>query len=192
MKTMHHVLLAGTALATATVAQAHTGHGAEGLAAGLVHPLGADHLLAMLAVGLWSAAALEPGRRWQGPAVFLALLALGAVAGAAGLALPLVEVGIALSVSVFGAMLLAPKALPKALGLALVGSAAALHGLAHGAELPAGSSFAGYAAGFLLSSALLQALGLALGRWLLPLHVATGHLIGTALGVAGLVLWAVA
>jgi urease accessory protein len=192
MKTMHRVLLAGTALASATAAQAHTGHGAEGLAAGLAHPLGADHLLAMLAVGLWSAAALVPGRRWQGPAMFLVLLALGAVAGAAGLALPLVEVGIALSVSVFGAMLLAPKALPIALGLALVGFAAALHGLAHGAELPTGSSFAGYAAGFLLSSALLHALGLALGRWLLPLHVATSRLIGTALGLAGLVLWALA
>lgn len=192
MKTMYRLLLAGTALAAASAAQAHTGHGAHGLAAGLTHPLGADHLLAMLAVGIWSVAALEPGRRWQGPTVFLALLALGALAGAAGWAPPLMEMGIALSVSAFGAMLLAPKALPRGLGLAVVAFAAALHGLAHGAELPAAATFGGYAAGFLLSSALLHALGLALGCWLLPLHVATGRLIGTALGVAGLTLCALA
>ena len=190
MKTLQHLLLAGAALAVSTAAQAHTGHGADGLSSGLAHPLGADHLLAMLAVGLWSVVALEPGRRWQGPAMFLTWLVGGAVAGVAGLALPLVEVGIALSVSAFGAMLLAGRLLPRGLGLAVVGLAAALHGLAHGAELPVGASFGGYAAGFMISSALLHALGLLLGHRLLPLHTAIGRFIGAALGAAGLVLCA--
>jgi urease accessory protein len=192
MKTLHRTLAVAALALAATAASAHSGHGAHDLVEGLAHPLGADHLLAMLAVGLWSAAALPAGRRWQGPAAFMTLLAAGAVAGALGGALPLVESAIALSVAVFGALLVAPRALPARVGLVAIGVAAALHGLAHGAELPAGGSFGAYASGFLLTTAALHGAGLALGRWMLAGHAAAWSLAGSALGVAGLTLWVLA
>jgi len=147
------VALAGCA---AFAAQAHTGHGAAGLAQGLAHPLGADHLLAMVAVGVWSASALPEGKAWRGPATFLLALAASAALGAAGVQLPFLEHLIALSVVAFGAMLVASRRpLPMPLSLGLVALAGALHGLAHGAEAPA-SGFAPYALGFLATTALLH------------------------------------
>jgi hypothetical protein len=101
----------------AGVAQAHEGHGVHGafdLAAGLAHPFaGLDHLLAMLAVGLWSAAALPAVRRLAGPALFLCALLAGALAGAQTGAGGLVEVGVAFSVVLFGVALLARRQLPR-------------------------------------------------------------------------------
>ena len=88
-----------------TAAQAHTGHGTTGLFEGLVHPLGLDHLLAMLAVGLWSVSALPAHKAWWGPATFMASLILSAALGAAGLAVPYLEHLISLSVVLFGVML---------------------------------------------------------------------------------------
>ena len=185
--------LVAAVLATAAAsAAAHTGHGTHGLAEGLMHPLGVDHLLAMVAVGIWSAAAMPFGRRWQAPAVFLLLLTGGALAGVLGFALPLVESAIALSVAVLGAMLLAPRAVPPSYGLMAIGLAAALHGLAHGAELPSGASFSGFAAGFLLTTAILHGLGLSIGQRLLGWCTGVRHAVGGALGFAGLVLWALA
>ncbi len=175
-------------LAAATLAgpaSAHTGGAVSGLTAGLVHPfLGLDHLLAMLAVGLW--AATQPAARaWQGPAVFLALLALGGLAGLAGGSLAFVEPGILASVMVLGAMVFAARRLPAGLGLAALGGFALLHGLAHGAEAAGG--LAAYMAGFLLASAGLHlggfAAGRALGRWRYGLPAA-----GLGLGLAGLAL----
>mgnify|MGYP003354029072 CR=1 FL=1 len=71
-------------MAAAASASAHTGHGTHSLFEGLSHPLGADHLLAMLAVGVWSAGAFRGTARWMGPATFLAALVAGAAAGIAG------------------------------------------------------------------------------------------------------------
>lgn len=162
-----------TLAALAGAAQAHTGHDTSSLFAGLAHPFGLDHLLAMVAVGLWSVFALPAGRAWRGPATFLLALVLSAALGVAGVTLPGLERAISASVLVFGALLVlavrpAPS-LPAALGLGLVALAASLHGLAHGAETPAGGSFAGYAPGFLLSTAVLHAggalAGLSLRRW---------------------------
>jgi urease accessory protein len=130
------------ALAAGTAA-AHTGHGTESLFEGLAHPLGLDHLLAMVAVGVWSAAAFDGARRWLAPLTFLAAMTAAALLAMAGASLPFVEHGIALSVTLFGAMLAFPRRVPAVPGLALVAAAAALHGLAHGAELPAGASGAG-------------------------------------------------
>jgi urease accessory protein len=192
MTSLHRSLTGLALLAAATAASAHTGHGTHSLAEGLAHPFGLDHLLAMVAVGLWSATALPARLRASGPLVFLALMAAGAAAGAAGLALPLVEAAIALSVSVLGAMLLAPRALPAGLGLALVAAAAGLHGLAHGAEQPFGAAFGSYAAGFLFTTAALHGLGLFIGQRWLALHRAATVVVGSALGVAGVVLWALA
>ncbi|MDP2264778.1 MAG: HupE/UreJ family protein [Hydrogenophaga sp.] len=182
-------LLAGLAGA----AQAHPGHGTHSLMEGLVHPFGLDHLLAMVAVGVWSVSALPKDKAWQGPAAFLLALLLGAVLGAAGLSLPFLEQGVALSVALFGALLLlARQRVPAAAGLGLVAAAAALHGLAHGGEAPA-NGFAGYALGFLLTTAALHAggvlAGLGIRRWLAERSgLALGGL-GTALGASGLYLF---
>ncbi|MDZ4127982.1 MAG: HupE/UreJ family protein, partial [Hydrogenophaga sp.] len=113
-------LLAGLAGA----AQAHTGHGTHSLFEGLVHPFGLDHLLAMVAVGVWSVSALPPGKAWWGPATFLAALVVSAALGAAGVTVPYLEHAISLSVVLFGLMLVfANKAMPVALGLGLVAAA---------------------------------------------------------------------
>ncbi|MCA0241961.1 MAG: HupE/UreJ family protein [Proteobacteria bacterium] len=177
-------------------AAAHTGHETAGAVAGLAHPLALDHVLAMVAVGLWSAAALPPSQRLRGPAAFvLAMLAgasLGTTLGAQLRAPGIVEAGIAASVLVFGALVAAPRLLPRGVGLALVAAAGALHGLAHGAELPAGGGFAGYAGGFVATTVLLHAAGLGLGRQLLalPARLSRGAqaLLGGGLGAAGLAL----
>jgi len=164
---MNNKFLAATALLAATAAQAHPGHGVESFTTGLAHPFqGLDHLLAMAVVGLWSAAALPSSRRLAGPAVFLVLLLAGAVAGHAGIAVPGVEIAVALSVMVLGALMLLARRLSPGTGLAMIGAAALLHGMAHGAELTPGHAFAGYAAGFMLGSALLHGMGLAAGSWL--------------------------
>jgi urease accessory protein len=176
-------LLAGLAGA----AQAHTGHGTHSLMEGLVHPFGLDHLLAMVAVGVWSVSALPQGKAWQGPATFLLALVTSAALGAAGVSLPFLEQGVALSVVLFGAMLvLARQPMPAAVGLGLVAAAASLHGLAHGAETPA-TGFAGYAAGFLLTTAALHVGGVVAG---LGIRRALNERSGWALGGLGAVLGA--
>ena len=182
-------LLAGLAGA----AQAHTGHGAHSLMEGLVHPFGLDHLLAMVAVGVWSVSALPEGKTWQGPATFLLALMVSAAMGAAGLTVPYLEHAIALSVVLFGAMLLASRTpMRPALGLTMVAAAASLHGLAHGAETPA-TGFAGYAAGFLLTTAALHVggvgLGLSVKRWLAARSAMALGGMGAVLGAAGLYLF---
>ncbi len=157
--------LATLAALTLTVgaAQAHTGHGTSGVAQGLAHPLGADHLLAMVAVGLWSVSALPANKAWWGPAAFMLSLILSAALGAMGVSVPFLEQMISLSVVLFGAMLvLARLKMPPVLGLGLVAMAASLHGLAHGAEAPE-SGFAMYAAGFLATTAVLHFGGVAAG-----------------------------
>ena len=144
-------------------ASAHTGHGASGFAAGLEHPFGLDHLLAMLAVGVWSVSSLPANRAWWGPATFMTALVTSAAIGAAGVTVPYIENLVSLSVVLFGAMLmLSSLTLRPSIGLALVALAASLHGLAHGSEAPA-NGFAGYAAGFLITTATLHLSGVAAG-----------------------------
>ena len=178
----------------ATAAQAHTGHGTSGLAAGLMHPLlGPDHLLAMLAVGVWSVTALPAHKAWQGPVAFMLALALGAALGMTGATVPYLEHMIALSVVLFGAMLLlARRAMPAPVGLGLIAAAAILHGLAHGAEAPA-QGVAGYAAGFMAATAALHIAGVGIGLSIRRRLAARGGLalggLGAALGVAGIYLF---
>lgn len=148
---------------SAQLAQAHTGHGTSGIAEGLAHPLGADHLLAMVAVGLWSVSALPANKAWWGPATFMLSLTISATLGAAGLSLPFLEQMISLSVVLFGVMLVTSRLkMPVVMGLGLVALAASLHGLAHGAETPQ-SGFAAYVAGFLATTATLHFGGVAAG-----------------------------
>lgn len=195
-KTLKPALLLIAAGLASTGASAHTGHGVHSLMDGLAHPFGADHLLAMMAVGVWSVSALPAHKAWQGPATFMLALVLSAVLGASGLTIPFLEHAIALSVTLFGLMLIAAASprhlpLPKALGLGLIAAAAALHGLAHGAETP-DTGFAGYAAGFLLTTAVLHTSGVGMGlgirRWLAQRGSTVLVALGGGLGVAGLYL----
>lgn len=180
-------------IALSTGAAAHTGHGTDSLMEGLIHPFGADHLLAMLAVGVWSVSALPAHRVWQGPATFMLALALSAILGASGVTLPYLEHAIALSVALFGAMLiLAAKPMPRVFGLGLIAAAASLHGLAHGAETPE-SGFLGYAAGFLLTTGALHMGGVGIGLGIRRMLAERGTLalagFGALLGGAGLYLF---
>ena len=184
-------LIAASALSTG--ASAHTGHVAHSLMEGLTHPFGADHLLAMLAVGIWSVSALPANKVWQGPATFMLVLALSAALGASGVTLPYLEHAIAISVTLFGLMLvIATKPAPKALGLVLIAVAASLHGLAHGAETPE-TGFAGYAAGFLLTTGVLHmggvGVGISIRRFLGQRRTMLLSAMGTLLGFAGLYLF---
>jgi urease accessory protein len=177
----------------AGLAQAHTGHGTSGISEGLAHPLGADHLLAMVAVGIWSVTALPANKAWWGPATFMLSLIVSAALGSAGLRVPFLEQMISLSVVLFGAMLVLSRLkMPVALGLGLVALAASLHGLAHGAETPE-TGFAAYAVGFLASTATLHFGGLTIGLGIRKYlsekaaWVMTG--LGTLFGSAGLYLF---
>jgi urease accessory protein len=145
-------------------ALAHTGAGAaSGFTHGFVHPIGGlDHVLAMMAVGLY--AALLGGRAlWLVPATFVGVMAVGGTLGMAGLALPFGEIGIAFSVIALGLAVALRIRLPVLIAMALTGLFAIFHGHAHGAEMPDASSGLTYAAGFMLATALLHGVGIALG-----------------------------
>ena len=185
MKLLSKTLLAAVLASTAFAAQAHTGHDTTSLMEGLVHPFGLDHLLAMVAVGVWSVSALPANRSWQGPATFLLALVLSAALGTVGVDLPHLEHGVSLSVVLFGAMLvLAQRPLPPGIGLVLIAVAASLHGLAHGSETPE-SGFAGYAFGFLMTTSALHLGGIGMGLAIRRL-CAEGR--GLALGTLGATL----
>jgi urease accessory protein len=149
------------ALAGASPAFAHTGlEHAVSFAAGFTHPwTGLDHMLAMVAVGLW--AGLNGGRAlWAWPAAFVGVMLAGGALGFADVPMPMVEPGILASVVVLGLLVLSATQLPVAPGAVIVAVFALLHGHAHGAELPAEASAITYAAGFAIATALLHALGL--------------------------------
>lgn len=187
-------LIAATLLATlAGAAQAHTGHGTSSLFEGLVHPFGPDHLLAMVAVGVWSVSALPAGKAWWGPAAFLLALIASATLGMLGVTVPYLEHAISLSVVLFGLMLVfASRSMPVALGLGLIAAASSLHGLAHGSETPE-TGFAGYALGFMLTTAVLHiggvGIGLGIRRWLGERRGAVLGGLGALLSAAGLYLF---
>src|SRR5438876_5599961 len=141
-----------------TAAFAHPGIGdAHGFVAGFAHPLGGlDHILAMVTVGIF---AWQLGGRalWLVPASFVLAMAAGGALGMAGLAVPFVEVGIAVSVIVLGAMVALGTKAPLPIAMALAALFAVFHGHAHGSEMPLDAGSIVYGAGFLLASALLIA-----------------------------------
>jgi len=143
-----------------TLAFAHTGGDVHDFKTGFFHPFsGFDHLLAMIAVGLW-ASQLGGRAQWQVPLTFVAVMTLGSSFGINGGSLPLIESGIAISLLVVGVLIAASIRLPLAFSSALVGLFALCHGAAHGAELPFAASAALYATGFLLATALLHLSGI--------------------------------
>jgi urease accessory protein len=151
-------------LAAALPAAAHDNSGmAGGLTSGLLHPVsGLDHLIAMVAVGLWGAQ-LGGRLRWLLPVVFPAVMAVGGALGARGMPLPGVETGIALSAVLLGGAVALAARPPVGLAVALTGAFAILHGHAHGAELPAAASPLGYGIGFVVATGLLHLTGIAVG-----------------------------
>jgi urease accessory protein len=154
-----------------SLAQAHPGWPGHthGFANGLAHPLtGLDHILAMVAVGLW--AAQRGGRAlWAVPLAFVSVMALGGIFGLMGGALPFVETGIATSVLVLGVLIAASVRLPLLMSVLIVGLFALFHGYAHGAEMPATASGLDYGMGFILATVSLHLAGIGLGltvrRW---------------------------
>jgi len=174
-------------------AQAHTvTTEMTGLIAGVVHPLtGADHILAAIAAGLWSALAVSATFR-SITAAFLGMLGLGVFAGLAGIPLSLAEPVIALSLITLGALIVLRVHLPRVAGYAVMGGFALFHGYVHAVEMPMTASAVWYAAGLLLTTSFLLISGNALGRWLrqaesrVPARLAGGFvvLIGSLLLVS--------
>jgi urease accessory protein len=184
------ILLALSLLLSPALALAHPGHDQAGLAAGFSHPLqGLDHLLAMLAVGLW-AAQQQGNARWALPLSFVASMLFGGLLGFAGLQLPLLEGAIAGSVLALGLLVAVAARLPLAIAIGLCSVLALSHGVAHALELPNAASPWTYAAGFVFATALLHAGGYALVRYLPT--VAAPLVRWAGLGSAGAGLWLLA
>ncbi|MBC7496181.1 MAG: HupE/UreJ family protein [Sphingomonadaceae bacterium] len=156
--------VAAAALAIAVPAAAHTGTGlAGGFASGFLHPFsGFDHLLAMVSVGLWGAFLGRP-LIVALPVIFPTVMALGGVLGIAGVSLPPVELGIAMSVLVLGAMIAGAVRAPIWLASLIVAIFAIFHGYAHGKELPSAADPVGYSAGFVLATGMLHVVGIGIG-----------------------------
>lgn len=151
-------------LAMASTAHAHSETGAAGgFSSGFLHPLfGLDHVVAMVAVGLWGAF-LGNKAMWTLPVVFPMVMALGGALAIVGVPLPYVEIGIALSGVVLGLMVAFMVKPPLWVSATLVGIFAIFHGHAHGTELPEASSPLTFAMGFVIATGLLHLCGIALG-----------------------------
>lgn len=155
-------LLVATLLATP--AAAHFDPSLKGgFGAGFRHPLsGPDHLLAMVAVGLWGAFLGRP-LIYLLPVIFPTVMALGGAMGMAHVPMPPIEIGIALSVLLLGAAIALALEPPVWLAVLLVGTFAIFHGYAHGTELPSIADPIAFSVGFVLATGLLHIAGIGLG-----------------------------
>lgn len=175
-------------LAWAPACLAHAEHGAAtSFLAGMGHPVsGLDHVLAMVAVGLWGAQLGNPAL-WVLPVVFPLIMAGGGLLGLLGMPLPGVEFGIALSGVLLGFAVAARQRPPLWLATALVAIFAVFHGHAHGTELPEGADGLRYSLGFVIATGALHAGGIALGMvQKLPHGAALLRGMGGIVGVGGL------
>jgi len=169
---------------------AHPGHNVSGFSAGLMHPFsGIDHLLAMVAVGLWAAQGnikTRGGRKvWLLPVEFMTMLVIGAGIATQWQTLPLVEAGIASSVLALGLVVALSLQFPVALSVAVTGLFGLLHGYAHGLELPQSVSPAVYALGFLAATAILHLSGIAVGIASRRRYVLMSRLLGGTIVLSG-------
>jgi urease accessory protein len=168
LTTLHVALLA--ALLVPRIALAHVGQGdiGGGFLAGLEHPIfGLDHVVAMVAVGMWGAQLGAPAI-WVLPVTFPVVMAFGGVLGAIGVPIPGIEIGIAASAIALGAMVAFAARPPLWVAAILVGLFAIFHGHAHGAELPESANAIAYSIGFVVATGSLHALGILIGvanRW---------------------------
>jgi urease accessory protein len=183
--------LAAAATAASVVlvapALAHPGEGgAGGFLSGFAHPLfGPDHVVAMVAVGLWGALLGQPAI-WLLPIVFPLVMAFGGVLGVVGVPIPSVETGIAASAIILGAMVALAARVPLWIAAALVGVFAIFHGYAHGRELPDGANAVAFAAGFVIATGTLHLCGIAFGllaRW--PVGQLAVRAAGGAIALTG-------
>ena len=156
-------------LSWTTPAQAHIQQGqAIGFVTGLEHPWsGLDHVLAMIAVGIWGAQLGNPAL-WLLPVTFPMVMSLGAMMGLLGIPLPGIEIGIAVSAILLGAMVLGEVKPKLYIAAVMVGFFAVFHGHAHGTELPPGQSGLLYSMGFVIATGVLHGIGILMGtihRW---------------------------
>lgn len=171
-------------------AYAHVGVGEiGGFMHGLTHPIsGLDHVIAMVAVGLWAA---QMGGRsvWAVPLTFVSVMALGGALQMMGISLPFTEQGIVLSVLMLGVLIAASIRLPLWLSSSMVGLFALCHGHAHGAEMPESASAMTYAFGFLLTTASLHIMGMMFGLGVQrSAHKRVVHWAGASIALCGVYL----
>jgi urease accessory protein len=145
---------------------------------------GLDHVLAMIAVGLWGAQLGAPAL-WLLPVTFPVVMALGGMVGLLGVPLPGVEVGIAVSALLLGLAVMSELRPPLAAGAVLVGLFGVFHGHAHGTELPPGQSALLYSMGFVVATGCLHGVGIAVGLvhgrpWGKPLLRGAGAVVALA------------
>jgi urease accessory protein len=195
---MRSIKLAGWCLVLSALviapAAAHTGSLGGGFLGGFRHPLfGPDHLVAMVAVGLWGAFLGAPAL-YILPIVFPLVMALGGVLGIVGVPMPGAEIAIATSAVALGAMVALAARPPLWVAALVVGLFAVFHGHAHGAELPPGADAVAYSTGFVVATGLLHLSGIALGllaRW--PAGRIGVQGVGAAIACAGVAfLWRLA
>jgi len=185
-------LIAAWLAASAAPAFAHVQAGqATGFATGFLHPIsGLDHVLAMVAVGLWGAQLGAPAI-WLLPVTFPIVMALAGFLGLLGIPLPGVEVGIAASAILLGAAVMTERRPPLYAAATLVACFAVFHGHAHGTELPPGQSGLLYSLGFVVATGSLHAIGIAIGaihRW--PAGRVALRIAGGGVGLVGVFfLW---
>lgn len=164
-----HLIVATLLTLAPALALAHTGEGVVGgFFSGFMHPiLGWDHVVAMVAVGLWGAFLGAPAL-WVLPIVFPMVMALGGALGVMGVPLPAVETGIALSALVLGAMVALAVRAPLVVAALIVGVFGIFHGHAHGTELPEAANPLAYSLGFVIATGALHLAGIGFGaavRW---------------------------
>ena len=167
-RTITSVVATVALLAFPSPLAAHEGGAAAGLLSGLLHPVsGLDHVLAMLAVGIWGAQ-MGPPAIWVLPVTFPMVMAFGGMLSLLGVPVPGVEIGIGLSALLLGFMVAIERRPAIEVAAVLVGFFAIFHGYAHGAELPEGQSGILYSIGFVVSTGTLHASGIGVGlihRW---------------------------
>jgi urease accessory protein len=191
MGTMLRVSARITSFASAFVATRALAHSEQGVAidfwGGFTHPIfGPDHVIAMVAVGLWGAF-LGPPAIWLLPVVFPLVMALAGAYGVLGLPLHGVETGIALSAIMLGAMVAGAVRPPLWLAALLVGAFAIFHGYAHGVELPVGADAIAFSMGFVIATGMLHLSGIAFGglsHW--PAGRIAVRVVGAVIAVIGL------
>jgi len=185
-------LLAAQPLSALAHVGGHAPHPSGGFLSGFTHPLfGIDHIVAMVAVGLWGAQLGRPAV-WLLPVTFPLVMAFGGVLGMRGVEIPFVEVGIALSAVALGIMVALAARPPLWVAAVIVGAFAIFHGHAHGTELPAAAAPLAYGAGFVIATGLLHAAGILIGvlsSW--PLGERFVRVAGGGIACAGVVFLAI-
>ena len=173
-------------LGIGSAAFAHPGHDVSELSTGLMHPFsGFDHLLAMIAVGLW--AAQSGGRKiWLLPAAFMLMIAAGAKCALIYPFLPLIESGIAASVLVMGIIIALSLKLSARLSVAITALFGFFHGYAHGLEMFGAIEAEAYALGFLTATVALHLAGIAVGIATRTRFVHLPQTLGAAIATSGM------